>query len=81
VTVAHRAAWTRAVATVDVGAAALVVPHGGAIEPTLVACLPEADHEHWGALLGHCDGAHLGFADGSFVDLRFRRAPAAWISR
>jgi broad specificity phosphatase PhoE len=75
VTGAHRAAWTRAVASVDEGAAALVVSHGGAIEPTLVACLPQADHEHWGALLGHCDGARLGFADGSFVDLRFRRAP------
>jgi broad specificity phosphatase PhoE len=72
---AHRAAWTRAVTSVADGAAALVVSHGGAIEPTLVACLPHARHEHWGALLGHCDGARLGFADGSFVDLRFRRAP------
>jgi broad specificity phosphatase PhoE len=75
VTRAHRVAWTRAVAAVADGATALVVSHGGAIEPTLVACLPQADHEQWGALLGHCDGARLGFADGSFVDLRFRRAP------
>jgi broad specificity phosphatase PhoE len=62
---AHRAAWTRAVASVADGAAALVVSHGGAIEPTLVVCLPKASHEPWGALLGHCDGARLGFADGS----------------
>jgi broad specificity phosphatase PhoE len=75
VTGAHQAAWTRAMASVADGAAALVVSHGGAIEPTLVACLPHADHEQWGALLGHCDGARLGFADGAFVDLRFRRAP------
>lgn len=75
VTGAHRAAWARAVMSVDDGAAALVVSHGGAIEPTLVACHPQADHGQWGALLGHCDGARLGFEDGSFVDLRFRRAP------
>lgn len=75
VAAAHRAAWTRAVESVADGAAALVVSHGGTIEPTLVACLPQAGHERWGALLGHCDGARLGFADGSFVDLRFRRAP------
>jgi broad specificity phosphatase PhoE len=72
---AHRAAWIRAVASVAEGAAALMVSHGGAIEPTLVACLPSADHQHWGPLLGHCDGARLGFADGSIVDLRFRRVP------
>jgi broad specificity phosphatase PhoE len=75
VTKAHRAAWLQAVASVDEGAAALVVSHGGAIEPTLVACLPQAGHERWGALLGHCDGARLGLQGGSFVDLRFRRAP------
>jgi len=74
-TQAHQAAWTRAVAAVADDATALVVSHGGAIEPTLVACLPQADHKQWGALLGHCDGARLGFADGAFVDLRFRRAP------
>jgi broad specificity phosphatase PhoE len=72
---AHRAAWVQAVASVADGKTALVVSHGGAIEPTLVACLPHAGHEHWGALLGHCDGARLGFQGGSFVDVRFRRAP------
>jgi broad specificity phosphatase PhoE len=71
---AHRAAWVRAVASVADGEAALVVSHGGAIEPTLVACLPHAGHGHWGALLGHCDGARLEFTGGCFVDLRFRRA-------
>jgi hypothetical protein len=32
-------------------------------------------HQQWEALFGHCDGARLGFADGRFVDLQFRRAP------
>jgi broad specificity phosphatase PhoE len=72
---AHRAAWTRAVASVTDDAAALVVSHGGAIEPTLAACLPGADHARWGALLDHCDGARLGFVEDRFVAIRFRRAP------
>lgn len=72
---AYRAVWTRVVEQVDDDAAALIVGHGGAIEPALVACLPGADHQRWGGLLGHCDGARLGFADGGFVDVEFRRAP------
>jgi hypothetical protein len=73
---AHRAVWIRAVESVHDGAAALIIGHGGGIEPTLVACLPDADHRRWGELLGHCDGARLGFEDGGFVDVQFRRAPA-----
>jgi broad specificity phosphatase PhoE len=73
---AHRAIWAGAVEQVEDGAAALIVSHGGEIEPALVACFPAADHQQWGALLGHCDGARLGFADGGFVELQFRRAPA-----
>jgi broad specificity phosphatase PhoE len=72
---AHRAAWTRAVASLDDGETALVVSHGGMIEPALVACLPDADHARWGALFGHCDGARLGFEEGRFVVIHFRRAP------
>jgi broad specificity phosphatase PhoE len=74
---AHRAAWIGAVEQVDEGDVALFVGHGGAIEPALVACLPGADHQRWGRLFGHCDGARLGFADGRFVELDFRRAPAS----
>jgi hypothetical protein len=58
------------------GDAALVVCHGGGIEPGLVACLPDADHGSWGAPFGHCDGARLGFEEGGFVGVRFHRAPA-----
>jgi broad specificity phosphatase PhoE len=77
---AHRAVWTRVVEQVDDDAAALFVGHGGAIEPALVDCLPDADYHRWGGLFGHCDGARLGFADGGFVDVVFRRAPA-WPSQ
>jgi broad specificity phosphatase PhoE len=72
----HRAVWECAVRGVPADAAALVVCHGGAIEPGLVACLPGADHESWGAPFGHCDGARLGFDHGRFVSIQFRRAPA-----
>jgi broad specificity phosphatase PhoE len=73
---AHLAAWTGAVQALDDDQTALVVGHGGAIEPTLVACLPDADHQRWGGLLGHCDGARLAFEHGAFVGIQFRRAPA-----
>jgi hypothetical protein len=53
----HRRIWTSVVAAVPDGAAALVVGHGGGIEQGLVACLPDADHEWWGAPFGPCDGA------------------------
>ena len=69
----YRAAWTQVVQAVPEGAAALVVCHGGGIEPALVACLPDAEHGSWGAPFGHCDGARLGFEDGRFVSVQFRR--------
>lgn len=47
---AHRAAWAGIVEAQPDGKAALIVSHGGAIEPALVACLPHADHASWGRL-------------------------------
>ena len=72
---AHRRIWTSVVEAVADGAAALVVAHGGGIEPGLVACLPDADHESWGAPFRHCDGARLGFDEGGFVSVQFSRVP------
>jgi hypothetical protein len=62
----------------ELGAVAYVLTSASprAIEPTLVACLPEAGHGSWGAPLGHCDGARLGFDGERFVSIQFRRAPA-----
>jgi broad specificity phosphatase PhoE len=70
---AHRRGWAGVVAAVPDGAAALVVGHGGGIEPGLVACLPDADHGSWGAPPGHCEGARLGFDGGRFVTVELRR--------
>jgi broad specificity phosphatase PhoE len=74
---AHRVSWARVVEAVPEDAAALVVCHGGGIEPGLVACLPDADHGSWGAPFGHCDGARLSFETGRFMGVRFHRAPLA----
>jgi broad specificity phosphatase PhoE len=57
---AHQAVWVEALQRVPEGGVALVVGHGGGIEPGLVTCFPDADHYRWGPLLGHCDGARLG---------------------
>jgi hypothetical protein len=59
------------------GSHALVVSHGGSIEPTLVLALPRLEHQRWGPPFSHCDGAVLGFDAGKFVHVEFRRAPAA----
>ncbi len=71
----HHDLWTSAVESVPDGAGALVISHGGCIEPALVRCLPDADHATWGSPFTHCDGARLTFHQGRFVDVRFRRAP------
>lgn len=72
---AHRDLWLRALAAIPDGGTALVVSHGGAIEPTLVSCFPDADHTTWGAPFAHCDGARLTVHRGRFTHLEFRRAP------
>jgi broad specificity phosphatase PhoE len=70
----HRDLWLRALEAVPDGATALVISHGGAIEPTLVSCFPAADHATWGAPFAHCDGASLTYDAGAFTRLTFRRA-------
>ncbi|HEV2783790.1 MAG TPA: phosphoglycerate mutase family protein [Actinophytocola sp.] len=70
----HAGIWRRTVLAVPDGASALIISHGGAIEPALVACLPDADHGSWGRPLAHCDGARLAFDGDRFVDVAMRRA-------
>jgi broad specificity phosphatase PhoE len=69
----HRDLWIGAVESVPDRCGALVVSHGGSIEPALVSCLPTADHRSWGAAFRHCDGARLTFHDGHFTAIEFRR--------
>lgn len=73
VTDEHRRLWIKAIAAVPDGGTALVISSGGAIEPTLVACLPAADFASWGEPFSHCDGARLTYADGRFVNIALAR--------
>jgi broad specificity phosphatase PhoE len=59
------------------GEAALVISHGGTIEPLLVACMPSADHANWGAVLAHGEGARLGWDGRAFTTIELRRVPTA----
>ncbi|MBC9714891.1 histidine phosphatase family protein [Streptomyces sp. TRM66268-LWL] len=72
----HRGLWIEVVRSVPDGSGALIVSHGGSIEPALVAVLPAADHASWGAPFSHLDGVRLDFEDGRFIRARMRRAPA-----
>jgi broad specificity phosphatase PhoE len=73
--------WLRALDRIPDGATALVVSSGGTIEPTLVSCLPTADHATWGTPFAHCDGARLTHDSGTFTTIHLRRAPAAGPAR
>jgi broad specificity phosphatase PhoE len=71
---AHKAAWATVAAGLADGEAALIISHGGALEPALVSCLPDADHGSWGAPFAHCDGARLTIDHGQFISVEFHRA-------
>lgn len=73
--------WAGLLTAVPNGGRVLIVSHGGSIEPTLVACLPDADHRAWGKPFSHCDGVLLTFASsgptddrGRFIAADFQRA-------
>lgn len=65
--------WRSVAEQVPHGGLALVVSHGGVIEPTLVAALPDADHESWGEPFSPLDGARLAYEAPTFVSIEFRR--------
>jgi broad specificity phosphatase PhoE len=70
---ANRQLWLTALAQVSDGNGALIIGHGGTLEPTLVACAPAADHASWGAAFGHLDGARLEFDHDNLVRVQIRR--------
>jgi broad specificity phosphatase PhoE len=48
------------------GRSALVISHGGVVELSAVACLPEYDFSSWGGSVNYCEGARL-YWDDEFV--------------
>jgi broad specificity phosphatase PhoE len=72
---AHHDLWIRTVESVPDGSGALIISHGGSIEPGLVYGLPAADFRSWGMPFSHCDGCRLSYHNGRFQDIVFNRAP------
>ncbi len=56
------------------GRAALVISHGGVVELSAIACLPEADYRAEGPV-GLCEGVRLAWDDGKCVSVEFIRIP------
>ena len=54
---------------------ALVVSHGGIVELSAVACLPDANHSAWGGPAGYCEGVRLTWEDGGWRDAEILRVP------
>lgn len=55
------------------GGAALTVHHGGVVEISAIACLPNADFASLGAYCSYCEGARLIWDDGKFVSVEVLR--------
>jgi broad specificity phosphatase PhoE len=51
--------WEELVRAVPEGGRVLAISHGRIIEAGAVACLPAAEHAHWGAPFGNCEGLRL----------------------
>jgi broad specificity phosphatase PhoE len=64
---ALRSQWSQYALVVPEGECALVVTHGGYIDDSAVALLPETDHRKWGKPFSHCEGIRLAFDHGYFV--------------
>jgi hypothetical protein len=65
--------WRVVVGRILEGSKALIVSHGGIIEPTLVAAVPADDYTSWGKPFSHLDGVRLIFEDGRFLVAGFDR--------
>jgi len=53
--------------------AALVVNHGGVVELSAVACLPDADYESFGPQCEQCEGVRLYWKKGKFIKIKLLR--------
>ena len=58
------------------GGRALVVAHGGLIEPGLVTICPDGDLAAWGGAFAHCEGARLTYTGEALVEVKLLRVDA-----
>lgn len=68
--------WTAIARQIPAGKTCLVITHGGYLEDSAVACLPDADHRKWGGNFSHCEGIRLAFDRGYFVSGELLRLAA-----
>lgn len=73
--------WTDYALVLPEGESGLVVTHGGYIDYSAVACLPNEDPTTWGETLGRCEGIRLTFDAGSFIAGQILRVPPEWADR
>lgn len=66
--------WGQIVFNVPDGAQALLISHGGLIEPGLVAALPTWRHAEWGRGFKHGEGARLWHDGTGFIDAEILHA-------
>ena len=66
--------WVQIVFNVPDGAQALLISHGGLIEPGLVAALPTWLHAEWDRGLKHGEGARLRHDGSGFIDAEILHA-------
>ena len=45
---------------------ALIISHGGYLDDSAIACLPDENHDAWGAYFERCEGILLGYDEGKF---------------
>jgi hypothetical protein len=73
----QEALWRDAVGRVPAGGGALVISHGGLIEPGLVACFPNDDHCAWGGPFETLEGVRLQVDDGAWVAVELLRVESS----
>jgi hypothetical protein len=68
--------WSTVVDRIGSGESALLISHGGLMEPGAVAAVPAGDHAGWGGAFGHCEGVRLGYDGKKFELAKLLRVPA-----
>jgi hypothetical protein len=58
------------------GGSALVVNHGGIVEMSAIACVPDADYRPFGPQVECCEGVRLRWSQGTFVGAELIRIKA-----
>ncbi len=72
---ALREQWTSLASRARDQECVLVVTHGGYIDSSAVACLPDAPHAAWGECFAHCEGIRLTYEQGRFMSGTVLRVP------